>query len=212
MAVQACGPQVRRASMMAHLPNLLTLSRIGAIPVLALIFLLPAPAGPWLAFAVFAIAGITDYLDGHFARSRQLQSRLGALLDPIADKLFVAAVIFILIAAGRLDGLNVLPAAVILCREIVISGLREFLAGLNVDLPVNRLSKWKTAAQMTAMGLLLLAPAMPFGLPLHGSGIALLWAAAALTLVTGVGYMRIGLGHAALPGGAEPPRAPRVGP
>ncbi len=197
---------------MANLPNLLTLSRIGAIPVLALVFLLPAPAGPWLAFAVFALAGITDYLDGHIARARQLQSKLGALLDPIADKLFVAAVIFILVAAGRLDGLNVLPAAVILCREIVVSGLREFLAGLNVGLPVSRLSKWKTAVQMAAMGSLLLAPATPFGLPLHGPGIALLWAAAALTVVTGAGYMRIGMRHAASPGGADPPRAPRAGP
>ncbi len=182
--------------MITSLPNLLTLSRIAAIPVLALLFLLPAPAGPWLALAVFVAAGITDYLDGHIARTRQLQSNLGRMLDPIADKLFVAAVIFVLVAADRVTGVHIVAAAVILCREIVVSGLREFLTELRVGLPVSRLSKWKTAVQMVAMGVLLIAPANPFGLSLDIFGLALLWIAAALTVVTGFGYLRVGLNHA----------------
>ncbi|MBM3541702.1 MAG: CDP-diacylglycerol--glycerol-3-phosphate 3-phosphatidyltransferase [Alphaproteobacteria bacterium] len=182
--------------MITSLPNLLTLSRIAAIPVLALLFLLPAPAGPWLALAVFVAAGITDYLDGHIARTRQLQSSLGRMLDPIADKLFVAAVIFVLVAADRVTGVHIVAAAVILCREIVVSGLREFLADLRVGLPVSRLSKWKTAVQMVAMGVLLIAPASPFGLSLDGLGLGLLWIAAALTVATGLGYLRVGLSHA----------------
>jgi cardiolipin synthase len=182
--------------MIASTPNLLTLSRIAAIPVLALLFLLPAPTGPWLALAVFVAAGITDYLDGHIARTRQLQSSLGRMLDPIADKLFVAAVIFVLVAADRVTDVHILPAAIILCREIVVSGLREFLAELRVSLPVSRLSKWKTGVQMVAMGVLLIAPAEPFGLSLDVFGLTLLWAAAALTVVTGFSYLRVGLSHA----------------
>jgi cardiolipin synthase len=182
--------------MIASTPNLLTLSRIAAVPVLALLFLLPAPTGPWLALAVFVAAGITDYLDGHIARTRQLQSGLGRMLDPIADKLFVAAVIFVLVAAGRVTDVHILPAAIILCREIVVSGLREFLAELRVSLPVSQLSKWKTGVQMVAMGVLLIAPAEPFGLSLDVPGLTLLWAAAALTVVTGFSYLRVGLSHA----------------
>lgn len=186
-------------AMITSLPNLLTLSRIVSIPVLAGVFLfVPPPLGPWLAFALYVVACATDFLDGYIARSRQLQSSLGRLLDPIADKLFVAAVIFLLVAAQEVTGLSILAAAIILCREIVVSGLREFLAALNVGLPVSRLSKWKTGIQMAAMGILLIGGAGPAGT--QALGIAGLWLAAALTVVTGWNYFRVGLRHVAAAG------------
>jgi cardiolipin synthase len=188
--------------MITSLPNLLTLSRIAAIPVLVALFFVPAPAGPWLALAVFALAGITDFLDGHIARTRQLQSRLGVMLDPIADKLLVASIIFLLVAFGRVEGPHIIPAAIILCREIIVSGLREFLATLHVGMPVSRLSKWKTAIQMVAMAFLILGDAGPPGT--ETVGLIALWAAAALTLVTGYTYFRGGLRHAT----AKPAPAP----
>lgn len=180
--------------MITSLPNMLTLSRIGAIPVLVALFFVPAPLGPWLALSVFALAGLTDFLDGYIARSRQLQSRLGVMLDPIADKLLVASVIFLLVAFGRVEGLAIIPAAVILCREIIVSGLREFLASLQVGLPVSRLSKWKTAIQMVAMAFLILGKSGPPGT--EAIGLIGLWAAAVLTLITGYTYFRCGLQHA----------------
>lgn len=180
--------------MITSLPNMLTLSRIGAIPVLAALFFVPSPLGPWLALCVFALAGVTDFLDGHIARTRQLQSRLGIMLDPIADKLLVSSIIFLLVAFGRVEGANIIPAAVILCREIVVSGLREFLATLQVGMPVTRLSKWKTAIQMMAMAFLILGNAGPPGTVMVG--LVALWVAAALTLVTGYTYFRGGLRHA----------------
>jgi cardiolipin synthase (CMP-forming) len=186
-------------AMITSLPNMLTLSRIVFIPVLAGVFLFVAPPlGQWLAFALYAAACATDFLDGYFARSRQLQSSLGRLLDPIADKLFVAAVIFLLVAAQEVTGLSILAAAIILCREIVVSGLREFLAALNVGLPVSRLSKWKTGIQMVAMGILLIGDAGPAGTA--EVGIAGLWLAALLTVVTGWNYFRVGLRHVAAAG------------
>lgn len=180
--------------MIASLPNMLTLSRIGAIPVLVALFFVPSPVGPWLALGVFALAGVTDFLDGHIARTRQLQSRLGIMLDPIADKLLVSSITFLLVAFGRVEGPDIIPAAVILCREIVVSGLREFLATLQVGMPVTRLSKWKTAIQMVAMAFLILGDAGPPGTATIG--LIALWVAAALTLVTGYTYFRGGLRHA----------------
>jgi cardiolipin synthase len=188
--------------MITSLPNLLTLSRIGAIPVLVALFFVPAPTGPWLALAVFALAGVTDFLDGHIARRRQLQSRLGVMLDPIADKLLVSSIIFLLVAFGRVEGPHIIPAAVILCREIIVSGLREFLATLQVGMPVSRLSKWKTAIQMVAMAFLILGNAGPPGT--EAVGLIALWVAAALTLVTGYTYFRGGLRHATIAPAPEP--------
>ena len=188
--------------MITSLPNLLTLSRIAAIPVLVALFFVPAPAGPWAALAVFALAGVTDFLDGHIARTRQLQSRLGVLLDPIADKLLVSSIIFLLVAFGRVEGPHIIPAAVILCREIIVSGLREFLATLQVGMPVSRLAKWKTAIQMVAMAFLILGNAGPPGT--ETVGLAALWLAAALTLVTGYTYFRSGLRHATEKPAPEP--------
>src|SRR5216683_3670936 len=133
--------------MLTKLPNLLTLSRIAVIPLMVGTFYLPDIYSQWLACGLFAAAGLTDYLDGHFARRWQQQSEIGRFLDPIADKLLVSATLFMLTTFGRLSAQAVLPALVILCREILVSGLREYLAGLRVGMPVSRLAKWKTVIQ-----------------------------------------------------------------
>jgi cardiolipin synthase len=151
------------------------------------------------ACAVFALAGATDWLDGHIARSRQLSSDLGRMLDPIADKLLVGATLMILAGEARLPYWGLYPAIVIMCREILVSGLREYLAGLAVGLPVTRLAKWKTGLQMAALGTLLAgdsgAGLLHLPLPVGAIGTAMLWAAAMLTLVTGWDYLMAGLRH-----------------
>ena len=187
--------------MLINLPNTLTLSRIAAIPVLVALFYVQGDVACWIAAAVFGAACITDYLDGHIARSWSQMSAFGRFLDPIADKLLVAGVILMLVYSRRVDGLVVLPALIILCREILVSGLREFLAGLHVGLPVSRLAKWKTLLQMLALGFLIVGDAGPAGFPTRLIGEAGLWVAALLTLVTGYDYLQTGLRHMA----ADPP-------
>ena len=177
------------------LPNLLTLSRIVVIPALIAAFYLPNPSDNWVGFALFLAASITDYFDGYLARRRDAQSALGRFLDPLADKLLVAATLLMLVAFDRIADWNVLAAIVILCREILVSGLREFLAGLSIGVPVSRLAKWKTALQMAAITVLLLGEAAPFAIPAAEIGIAGLWVAAVLTLYTGYDYLRAGLRH-----------------
>lgn len=187
--------------MLTSLPNLLTLSRILAIPALVALAWPRRPAADLAACAVFSVAAATDWLDGHIARRRNATSRLGRMLDPIADKLLVGSALMLLAGLGQLSTWGLLPAIVILLREILVSGLREFLAGLSVGLPVTRLAKWKTGAQMTALGMLLAGdgaatligvPWLPVGL----FGEVLLWIAAILTLVTGWDYLRAALGYA----------------
>jgi cardiolipin synthase len=183
------------------LPNLLTLSRIAALPVLVLLAMLQTPWGDVGACLVFAAAAITDYFDGKIARERQLISAFGRMLDPIADKLLVAAALMLLVGLGRLSWPGLLPAIVIMLREILVSGLREYLAGLAVGLPVTRLAKWKTGVQMAALGTLLAgdsgaAVLYLSWLPVGWIGEVLLWIAAALTLWTGWDYVRAGLRHA----------------
>ncbi len=181
---------------LTSLPNLLTLSRILAIPIVVATFYVPGDYARWFACALFSAAGLTDWLDGHMARRWAQQSELGRFLDPIADKLLVAATLLMLVAKGRLSTeLALLPALVILCREILVSGLREYLAGLRVGLPVSRLAKWKTAIQMVAIGVLIVGDAGPAFLPVAALGETLLWVAALLTLVTGYDYLRAGLAH-----------------
>ncbi|MCG8597810.1 MAG: CDP-diacylglycerol--glycerol-3-phosphate 3-phosphatidyltransferase [Kiloniellales bacterium] len=180
---------------MTSLPNMLTLSRIGIIPLLILLFYLDRPLASWGALALFAIAGITDYFDGYFARHRKQVSAFGRFLDPIADKLLVAAVLLMLVATQRVAGLVVLPALVILCREILVSGLREYLAEIKVSVPVSRLAKWKTGIQMLALGFLIVGADGPDLLPTQAIGEWGLWIAAALTLITGYDYLRHGLKH-----------------
>ncbi|KPF61006.1 CDP-diacylglycerol--glycerol-3-phosphate 3-phosphatidyltransferase [alpha proteobacterium AAP81b] len=183
---------------MSTLPNLLTLSRIFAVPLLVALMWEPVPWAWATAFLLYCIAAITDYFDGYLARARGTVSKVGVFLDPIADKIMVAAVIVMLVHDGMVHGASVVAALIILLREIIVSGLREFLAGLQVSLPVSRLAKWKTAAQMVALGALVLAGAaalLPPGLPVRLAGITLLWVAAGLTLVTGYDYLRVGLKH-----------------
>jgi cardiolipin synthase (CMP-forming) len=181
--------------MLTSLPNLLTISRIAVIPVVVATFYLPELWSQWLACGLFVAACITDWLDGHFARLWKQQSEIGRFLDPIADKLLVAAALFMLAATGRIADWTILPALIILMREILVSGLREYLAGLRVRVPVSRLAKWKTGIQMTASGFLLVGDAGPRILPVQGVGELLLCIAALLTLVTGYDYLRAGLPH-----------------
>jgi len=184
--------------MLTKLPNILTFSRIVAIPVVvALLLFVKDPLGSWLAFSAYTYACVTDFFDGYLARAWSQQSAFGRFLDPIADKLLVAAVLLVLVGIDRFSGLTVLPAAVILCREILVSGLREFLAEVRVSVPVTALAKWKTSVQMLALGFLLVGPSGPdFGpATTTGIGVAGLWIAAVLTLVTGYDYLMAGLRH-----------------
>ncbi len=188
---------------MLSLPNLLTLSRIFAVPIL--VFLLwpslklegnqPAALDYWLAFGLYCMMGITDYFDGYVARTQGTVSKLGIFLDPIADKIMIAAVILLLVFTRDVDGWHVIAALIILLREIIVSGLREFLAGLQVSVPVTNLAKWKTAAQLVAFGGLILAGAIPDWALLKQVALALLWIAAILTLITGWDYLRVGVKH-----------------
>ena len=195
--------------MLTDLPNVLTLSRIAAIPVLVLLVLLRRPDADLAAMLLFVAAAITDYFDGQIARSRRQFSDLGRMLDPIADKLLVGASLMVLAGAGRLPYAGILPAIVILLREILVSGLREYLGGLRVGLPVSRLAKWKTGVQMTSLGMLLAGDSGAHAIHLEVLHIAALgsialWGAAVLTLVTGWDYLTIGLRHVGAPGSARP--------
>ena len=196
--------------MLTDLPNVLTLCRIAAIPVIVALVAWRTSIGDLLACIVFSAAGITDYLDGHLARTRRQTSDLGRMLDPIADKLLVGATLMLLAGQDRLSAWGLYPAIVILLREILVSGLREHLAGLRVGLPVTQLAKWKTGVQMGALGTLLAgddtAARLGLGwLPVSSIGEAMLWAAAALTLWTGWDYLLTGLRHST---GAPVPQSP----
>lgn len=194
--------------MLTDLPNLLTLSRVAAIPVLIVLASIGTPGCDLAACIVFISAGITDYLDGKLARSRQQFSDLGRMLDPIADKLLVGAILIMLAGDGRLGPWGLYPAIIIMCREILVSGLREFLAEIRVGLPVTRLAKWKTTAQMAALGFLIAgngtAHLLRIGwLPVWLIGIALLWISALLTVITGWDYLRAGLRHTEVGAGRD---------
>lgn len=179
--------------MWTQLPNAMTVGRIALVPLLILGFLLPWSERWWLLFALFVLASITDLLDGHLARRLDCVSELGRFLDPIADKLLTVSVLFMLAAAGRLDLLAALAGLVIVLRELLISGLREHLAGQGRLLPVSRLAKWKTTVQMIAIAGLLLVPALP-GLPwLAPAATGALVLAAALSVMSGWAYLASGL-------------------
>lgn len=183
---------------MTSLPNLLTLSRILAVPIIVIAMWNAGWLGYLIAFALFCIAGATDYLDGYLARAQGTVSKIGQFLDPIADKIMVAAIIVMLIENDLVNGYATIAALIILLREIIVSGLREFLAGVQVSVPVSRLAKWKTAFQMIAIGALVLegfaALAAPW-LPAWEVGIVCLWIAAVMTTITGYDYLRAGLKH-----------------
>jgi len=204
-----------RRNRLLTVPNVLTLSRIFAVPLLAFLLWWPDWAlGYGLAFGLYCLMGITDYFDGYVARSSGAVSRLGQFLDPIADKIMIAAVILVLSAQGYLTGpyvsdLHVIAGLIILVREIAVSGLREFLGGIQVSVPVSRLAKWKTTFQLICLGALILGGAIN-GPPCHSVyeycgtlatnwihlvGLTTLWAAAILTVITGWDYLRVGLKH-----------------
>ena len=199
--------------MLTSLPNLLTLSRVGAIPVIVALFYVPGDWPRYVACIVFSAAGFTDVLDGYLARSRAQVSTIGRILDPIADKLQVVSTTAMLLAFDRITGPAVLGAVVILCRELLVSGLREVLADIRLRIPVSRLAKWKTAIQMTALGFLIVGDAGWHLVPVVAIGDFLLWIAVALTLYTGWAYVRAAF-SAVLSGrqGAPRPgvRAPKV--
>ena len=178
------------------IPNILTLSRIVVIPVLMVGFYMEQPLGGWVAGIVFAFAAITDFFDGYLARTSGTVSKIGKFLDPIADKLMVGAVIILVVAFDIVDGLHIIAAVIIMCRELLVSGLREFLAGEQIDVPVSVVAKWKTAFQMIALGFLCWAPAGD-ALGFHATeiGLTTLWFSAVLTLYTGYDYLRAGLKH-----------------
>src|SRR5206468_8401405 len=194
------GPNaITQVQAMLTLPNLLTLSRILAVPILVFLLWRPAPLDYAITFVLYCIVGITDYLDGYLARAWGSISRLGQFLDPIADKIMVVGVLIMLISSRKANpvpeiaGLNIIAALIILLREIIVSGLREYLAGLQVSVPVSALAKWKTTFQLVALGALILGGAVPGQPWVHDVGIFSLWAAAALTLFTGYTYLRLGL-------------------
>jgi cardiolipin synthase len=181
---------------MLTLPNLLTLSRIVTVPLLAAFLWWPEwRTGYAIAFAIYCLMGITDYFDGYLARAQGTVSKLGVFLDPIADKIMVAAVILMLVGKGVVHDWHLIAALIILLREITVSGLREFLAQLQVSVPVSQLAKWKTTLQLVAFGALILAGAVPQFPWVETAGLVGLWGAAVLTAITGWDYLRVGLRH-----------------
>ncbi len=180
---------------MSNIPIILTCFRIFVIPVFIFIFFIPGELGKWLSCFVFVIAGFTDYLDGKLARSLNNETKLGALLDPIADKIMVSVALVLLIHTKAIKDLTLYAAIIIISREILVSGLREFLAKSQVSLPVSSLSKVKTFIQMFAISVLLSgAPGndLLFGYG-RDIGLSSLWLAAAITVYTGYEYLRTGL-------------------
>ncbi len=188
----------RSRQLLMSLPNVLTYARILAVPALvACLLFLKGDIARWAAFALFVAAALTDWLDGYLARAWEQQSTLGGMLDPIADKLIVGAALMMLVYDNTISGMSIWAAIVILCREILVSGLREFLAELNVKVHVTQLAKWKTTVQMVALAVLLAGPAAEKiyqGVTMAGLG--LLWLAALLTLLTGYDYLKAAVRHA----------------
>ncbi|REF84736.1 CDP-diacylglycerol--glycerol-3-phosphate 3-phosphatidyltransferase/cardiolipin synthase [Methylovirgula ligni] len=187
----------RGSSRRFNLPNLLTYGRVAAVPVVVgCLFWPEVAAARWAALAIFVLAGISDFLDGYLARALAQQSSLGRMLDPIADKLLVSAVLLMLAADHTIASFSLWAAIIILCREILVSGLREFLAELKVSLPVSRVAKWKTTLQLVALGFLIAGPAAEPYLPgTTRIGLGLLWVSAILTLYTGWDYFTAGVKH-----------------
>ncbi|MDK4703109.1 CDP-diacylglycerol--glycerol-3-phosphate 3-phosphatidyltransferase [Rhizobium sp. CNPSo 4062] len=189
------------ASRAYSIPNLLTYGRIICVPLIVLCFFVEGKLegsdfARWVALWIFVVASITDFLDGYLARIWNQTSNIGRMLDPIADKLLVSAILLLVAADGTIAGWSLWAAIIILCREILVSGLREYLAALKVSVPVTRIAKWKTTAQLVAIAFLLAGPAGDKVLPYTTEmGIVLLWVAALLTIYTGYDYFRAGLKH-----------------
>ncbi len=179
-----------------NIANSLTMGRLIAIPIMMALFFIPYAWAAWLCLLVYIAAAITDGLDGYIARKYNQISKFGVFLDPIADKIFVMAVIIMLVSGGAIHGIWLVPAMVILAREFLISGLREYLGPKNIQVPVSKLAKWKTGVQMTALGFLVIGEhgntIVPFTPEI---GLIGLLVASVLTIVTGWHYMKVGMQH-----------------
>lgn len=194
--------------MLQHLPNQLTMARIAVIPIILLLMLLEAPSASWAALVLFVLAALTDWLDGYLARKQQLVSDFGRVMDVIADKLLITAVLLVLVNLRTISGILILPAIIILMREVAVSGLREFLAEVRVRVPVSKLAKWKTASQLFALPFLIIGQHAPALIPAHLIGSVLLWVAGVLTLITGWDYLRANLQHMSADTTVSTPPAP----
>lgn len=182
--------------MLSSFANRLTVSRIVVIPIILFLLFLPYAWAAWLAVVLFTAAGVTDWLDGYMARRDNEVTKVGQFMDPIADKLLVAAVILVLVFTKQISGMTVFPALIILMREVAVSGLREFLAEIHVGLPVSRLAKWKTAIQMVALGFLIVGEKYgPEAFDATFIGDIGLWVAGVFTVVTAWDYWRASLKH-----------------
>lgn len=181
---------------MKNLPNILTFFRIAILPVIIGLFFIPEAWAAWSALGLYTVASITDFLDGYLARKMKTESALGTFLDPISDKIFIAALLVTLVGFDRLEGVWMIPAIIILIREFLIAGLREFLGPQDIQLPVSKLAKWKTTVQMVTMGFLVVGDygdvILPHTLTYGHWGLVV---AALLTVITGWGYLTAGLKH-----------------
>ncbi len=174
------------------IPDMLSLLRLALLPFMIPLFLIPLEWAAWACLALYVIGALTDFLDGWLARRLQQTSEFGAFIDPLSDKIFVVTTMLMLVAVDRIDRFSALAVAVILIREFTVSGLREYMGQKNLKLPVTKLAKWKTAAQMTALGVLIVAPYIFLG---QFIGSLLLLTAAGLTVMTGWDYLKTGLDH-----------------
>ena len=177
------------------IPNIITFIRIILIPIILYLLFSENPNIVLLAGGLFIISSISDYFDGYLARVLNQSSKLGTLLDPIADKLLIASVIVVLVDTNVISNLHVIPAIIILLREIAISGLREFLAKMNTDMPVSKLAKYKTTFQMVSLSILIISLGFQLNDFLWNLGLVTLWIAAIITLLSGYNYMAKGLKH-----------------
>jgi cardiolipin synthase (CMP-forming) len=177
---------------MFNTANILTLSRLALLPLIVLLLFMPWAWAAWAALILYIIGAVTDYFDGWVARRYNQITEFGTFLDPIADKIYVAALLLMLVATDRIDGIWVILVVIILIREFMVSGLREYLGPKGIKVPVSKLAKWKTAVQMIATGFLIIGPFVSGGLV---TGAILLLAATALTCVTGWDYLKTGLAH-----------------
>lgn len=195
-AVSKAGLDKPPVSKVWNLPNILTYGRIVAVPAVAGLLMWGGNNARWAALGIYLAAAITDFFDGYLARKWQQQSSLGRMLDPIADKVLVAVVLLVLSADGILFGGHIWAAIIILSREVLVSGLREYLGELQVSVPVTKIAKWKTTVQLLAVGFLIAGPAGDTVVPyVTKFGIGMLWIAAGLTLYTGYDYFRAGIRH-----------------
>ena len=178
--------------MLICIPNTLTITRIAIIPLVVICIFLNTNISNITGALLFAIASLTDFLDGYLARTWKVTTKFGQFLDPIADKLLVLTSLFALVGIGRINKLQIIPTFIIICREFLVSGLREFLADAKISLPVIKLAKWKTALQLFAIGSLILHESAPWEIPCYHIGVIGLWAASILTLGTSWVYFKRG--------------------